>query len=64
MIGQEIIKWVYETLYPETIQNNWIITHYEAITGITTVVICSMIVLFAFGIVAAIWRFLGRLARW
>lgn len=64
MIGENILEWVTTTLYSAAMQNEWIMSHYEAITGITSVVVISLVIVMAFAVVGALIAFFGRLLRW
>lgn len=58
-ISQSIYEWVVEILFGEITENLWYNTHLDDIRGITTVVMCAVVVLFALWLVVAVGRFLG-----
>lgn len=56
-IAENFYLWVVTALFGEIPQNEWYTTHLDAIQGITTVILCSLVLLLAIAIITALWRF-------
>lgn len=62
-IALSIYEWVSNILFGDVVDNAWYTSHLDVIRGITTVVMCGIVVLFALALVVAVMRFLGGIFR-
>lgn len=62
-ISQSMYDWIVNILFGELPQNTWYTNNLDVIRGITTVIMCAVVVLIALWLVVAVVTFLGRLMR-
>lgn len=60
-IANSMYEWVVSILFGDITTNEWYTSNLDAIRGITTVVLCAVVVLFALWLVVAVWRFLASI---
>lgn len=58
-IALRMYEWISTTLFGEVIANEWYSSHLDVIRGVTTVIMCGLVVLIALWLVVAVGRFLG-----
>lgn len=59
--AEQFYTWLSTTLFGEVPQNVWYTNNLDVIRGVTTVVMCGLVLLLGLALVVAVIRFMGRL---
>lgn len=60
-IAERFYEVIVNTIFGELNCNEWYTAHLDAIRGITTVILCGVVILFVIGLVYAVGRFFGAI---
>lgn len=59
-IAQSVAEWLETVLFGEVVSNAWYTANRDTIIGISIVIVCALVFVFAALLVALVWRFFER----